>query len=211
MNFKLMLILLLAGIHASSAEEIEPSIMIKNAIMDADEVRIAYLVSSNDETLNGYRSVTPKGKKLLAEVFTKTDIRGLGNPDGTQDPTGGAGFNTASCMILNAYKNKHLTHEMIIIAGDYIHLIVPKDAWYEALFTSIPKDDSPLGIDESDIEEAILRDVKKLSPAGDWEEALVFAGDMEKVTAHLEKFMPGIVKPAAPKPAQGQRSPNRSK
>lgn len=211
MNFKLMLILLLACIHASSAEEIEASVMIKNAIMDADEVRIAHLVSSNDETLTGYRSVTPKGKKLLAEIFTKADVRGLGNPDGTQDPTGGAGFNTASCMILNVYKNKQLTHEMFIIAGDYIHLIAPKDAWYEASFTSIPKDDGSADIDESGIEEIILRDVKKLSSAGDWEEALSWTGDLDKLEARIEGFMPGIIKPSAPKPAQGQRNPNGSK
>ena len=126
---------MVAQVH-SFAEEIEANIMIKNAIMDADEVRILESMSDNLETLTGYRSMTPRGRTLLAEIFAKADFRGLGNPDGTQDPTGGGGFNTCRSLILNIYKNKRLTHEMIIVAGDYIRLVVPKDAWYETSFAS---------------------------------------------------------------------------
>lgn len=207
MNFKLtrfllmVLVLLQMDLHRPVAAEIEAGVMIKNAIMDADEVRILHLISESRETLMGYRSMTPQGRRLLAEIFAKADFRGLGNPDGTQDPTGGAGFNTNRGMIVNVYKNKRLTHELIINAGDYIHLVVPKDAWYETSFESIAKENSPVDVNAPSIEDIILRDVKKLSSTGDWEEALSWTGDRDELYARTEEFMPGIVKPGAPKPA----------
>jgi len=184
MNFKLVLaimMLLQAGIHVFSAEEIKPSTMIEKAIMDSDEVRIMYLVSTNVETYTGYRSKTPKGKQVLADIFSKAEFLGLGNPDGTQDPTGGAGFATSSGMRLNVYKNKQVTHEMIIIGFEYIHLLKPEDSWYEVSLDGISKDDNTVSAYVAAIELRILRAVKNSSSAGDWEEVLT----------NLAGFMPG--------------------
>jgi len=200
MRFLLVVLVLLeAGMRFSFAEETNANILIKNAIMDADEVRILHSLSDSFETLTGYRSKTLKGRKLLAEIFSKADFRGLGNPDGTQDPTGGGGFNTYCSLILNTYKNKRLTCQMIIVAGDYIRLVVPKDVWYLTSFDSIAKDQSPADANASAIEDIIRRDVEKISSAGDFEKALSWTGDYDRVDAQIEGFMPGIVKPAAAK------------
>lgn len=209
MKIRLMFVLVLvqACLLACSAGEIDPIDLLGKAIMDSDEVRILCLVSKREAKLTGYRSMTPKGKNWLAELFSKAEIRGLGNPDGTQDPTGGGGFNSNRGMILNVYKNKQLTHEMVIVACDHIHLVLPKDAWYETSFSNIPQADSPVGINASSIEDILLRDVKKLSTSGDWEEALSWTGDHKDLTAQIVGFMPGIIEPGAPKSAQGERRP----
>jgi hypothetical protein len=195
----LVLVLVQACLLACSADETDPIDLLGKAILDSDEVRILYKFSEREENLTGYRSMTPKSKKWLAELFSKAEIRRLGNPDGTEDPTGGGGFNTDRGMILNVYKNKRLTHEMVIVAGDFIHLVLPKDAWYETSFANTPKDDSPVGINASSIEDIIMRDVKILSASGDWEEALSWTGAMDELNARIEGFMPGIIKPGAPR------------
>jgi hypothetical protein len=195
------LVALQANVLSSAAEEIEANVMIKNAIMDADEVLILDSFSNDLTRLTGYQSVTPKGRTLMAELFAKADFRGLGNPDGTQDPTGGGGFNTDRSLILCIYKNKRLTHQMTIVAGDYIYLVVPKDAWYETSFTSVPKENSPVGVNASSIEDIIRRDVKKLASEGEWKVTLSWAGEADEIDPQIEKFMPGIVTPPAPKPA----------
>lgn len=213
MHFKFMRLLLMvlamlqADVRYSAAEEVEANVMIKNAILDADEVRILDSFSDDLEKLTGFRSMTPKGKTLMAEIFAKADFRGLGNPDGTQDPTGGGGFNTCRSLILCIYKNKRLTHQMTIVAGDYIYLVVPKDAWYETSFASVPKENSPVGVNASSIEDIIRRDVKKLASEGEWKESLSWTGDADELDTQIEKFMPGIVEPPAPKPVPGEGRP----
>jgi hypothetical protein len=196
-----------ACLLACSADEADPIDLLGKAILDSDEVRILYNISGREANLTGYRSMTLKGKKWLADVFSKAEIRRLGNPDGTEDPTGGDGFNTDRGMILNVYKNKRLTHQMLIIAGDYINLVLPKYAWYETSFANTPKADSPVDINAPSIEDILLRDVKILSASGDWEEALSWTGDLDELNARTEGFLPGIVKPSATKPAAGKEGP----
>jgi hypothetical protein len=176
----LALLMLLPRLNPTLGEEVGGSKTIENAIMDSDEVRMLYLVSKSVDTLTGFRTTTQKGKKVLADVFSKAELVGWGSSDGSGDPTGGGGFATRSGMRINVYKNAKLTLEIVVVGFDYVHVIRPKDSWYEASFKDAPKDDNSLSVYDSLIELRILRDVKKAAATGSWEEVL----------SNLKDFMP---------------------